>query len=254
MNISVYYCFPRSGGTLLNQCLLCHDQNVVLSEINPADSVIHPADQARDWFNLISDRAGTSRMNDLFYNDAIHEISETCAGQGKHLCLRDWSGPNFVPGLSPWVDQPSLQLEQKIYLQYSKLKFQEIVFLRRSRAVFDSLRKNIPECAHFTIRHFEAAYRPFVTLTQGMDRFFLEDFIKNSPAQLKAICSRLGLGFAPDFSGRFARQTKLTGNTTLPKPAPSSTWTEIKAPALPREESHPHPVFEELDLLAGYVD
>ena len=254
MKISVYYCFPRSGGTLLNQCLLCDPQNVVLSEVNPAASVIHPAQQAHDWFNLFPDPATTARLMNSSYNDAVQAIAEACATTGKHLCLRDWSGPNFVPELSPWVDQASLQLEQRIYLQFAKFELRELVFLRRSQAVFDSLRKNVPECAEFTVKQFEAAYRSFLTRTQGMPRFFLEEFIQNSSGQLKSICAQLDLSFAPDFSTRFASQTKLTGNNTLPKPSPSSQWTEIKSPNSPPEMTSFQTVFGDLDLLAGYAN
>jgi hypothetical protein len=254
VKVSVYYCFPRSGGTLLNQCLLCHDQNIVLSEVNPSGSVIHPAQQARVWFNLSPVTDSIDQLLKAPYCDVIYKLAETSAVLGRKLCLRDWIGPNFLPRLSPWVEQPSLQLEQKLYLQFSDFECHEIVFLRRSRAVFASLRKNIPECAELSIKQFETAYRPFLEQTQSMRRFFFEDFVQDSAIQLNSICECLDLAFAPDFSTRFAGQNRLTGNNTLPSPTKSATWNEIKIPVITHEAGPNLSVFRDLDLLAGYAD
>ena len=49
--VSVYYCFARSGGTLINRCLGCISGNLVLSEINPMSSIATVESQATglDW-------------------------------------------------------------------------------------------------------------------------------------------------------------------------------------------------------------
>ncbi len=254
MNISVYYCFPRSGGTLLNQCLLCHDQNVVLSEVNPAGSVIHPAQQAADWFDLIPDKATLEGLTKLPYLEVIAKIAEFSHRAGKTLCLRDWSGPNFFAGLSPWLDEPSLRLEQRLYLDHTLEARKEIVFLRRSRAVFASIKTHVPECAELSMEHFSSVYRLFLRQTHDLPRFFFEDFVRDSATQLEMICKALGMAHAPDFSDRFSGESRVTGNTPLPRPTASATWTEIRVPPSPRNEIPESPLFRELDLLAGYAD
>ena len=50
--VSVYYCFARSGGTLINRCLGCIPGNLVLSEVNPMGSIATVESQATRlaWF------------------------------------------------------------------------------------------------------------------------------------------------------------------------------------------------------------
>ena len=53
------FCFLRSGGTLLNRCLGCLPNTIVLSEVNPlgggtgaAVQATTPFEQARKWYGI----------------------------------------------------------------------------------------------------------------------------------------------------------------------------------------------------------
>jgi hypothetical protein len=250
------YCFPRSGGTLLNQCLLCDPANVVLSEVNPAGSVMPPEEQAASWFSVISP-AEAAALKDATYLEKLAVLARRTRDAGRNLCLRDWTGLNFLPQVSPWTGAPSGQLEQRLYLQHAGYALREIALLRRSRAVFDSLRANIPEYRTLAPADFAAAYRRFLAAIAGIEKFHLETLTAEKQTVLRTICDRLQLGYAADFAGHFHQVTTVTGNNTLMQRPASAGWTSIQPQA---PSSRPpaaagrgeEQLYHELDTLAGY--
>lgn len=257
-SLSIIYCFPRSGGTLLNQCLLCSPANVLLSEVNPAGSVLEPEEQAAAWFQLLTP-AQAAALKDAGYLEKISVILRQTRAAGRRLCLRDWTGLNFLPHTTPWVGEPSLQLEQRLYLRQAGYPLREVALLRRSRAVYDSLRQNIPEYRDLPLPVFARAYRAYLGQIAGVDRFFLEELTRDRQTAVRAICDRLGLEFAADFESRFHLVTSVTGNTTLLRRPESASWTSIrshaKSPATPPPptDAPSRELFAGLDNLAGYA-
>ncbi len=257
-SLAVIYCFPRSGGTLLNQCLLCAPENVVLSEVNPAGSVIAPEKQAEEWFKLLSpDEA--SAIKGAPYLERIGCVARKAAETGRILCLRDWTGINFLDGVSPWLGQPSGQLEQRVYLRLAGCTLSEIALLRRSRSVFESIRANVPELSALTVERFAAGYHAYLAqiAANNITCHRLEEFTSDQHRVLQSICAELGLKYASDFAARFHLIKSVTGNTTLPRPPASASWQAIHNLGHPPEVTHCEPsakkVFEELDRLAGYL-
>lgn len=247
--ISVIYCFPRSGGTLLNQCLLCHSRNVVLSEVNPAGSVVEPDIQAAEWFGILKPREAEA-LHYRTYLDKLAVISDQAARAGRSLCVRDWPAVNFLTSISAGSGVPSELLEQRIYLREAGYQLREVALVRRSEAVFNSIRKHIPELRSFSIKAFARAYRAYLEQIATVKKYHLEDLVKNQQSIVSNICSDLGLAYAPDFIKRFYRIKHVTGNTTLPKPADSARWTTIRAA---ESKASANRTFQELDLLAGYA-
>ena len=251
MIVSVYYCFPRSGGTLLNQCLLCHPHNMVLSEINPAGSVHSPLEQASQWFGMPAPRE-QSQLGDSAYIDAIKRIGDFAGSTQRKLVIRDWTGINFLPHLTPWNGAASEQVEQRLYLRRAGFELRECLFLRRSEATYRSLVRSIPECAKLSASEFARIYRAYLAQTHDMTRFNLEAFSQSPAAQLARICEVLDIAMpAPGFEQEFAQQHKVTGNTGLSTSPGSARWKSIVSQAAePTTKSSP--LFAELDAIAGY--
>ena len=256
-DIAIFYCFPRSGGTLLSQCLLCAPRNVVFSEINPAGSMVEPEKQAAEWFDL----AGKGEVRSLSRRSYIEKIAlfaRRCKTAKKHLCIRDWPAINFVPDVSPLSPCPSGLLEQQLYLRRAGYPLHEAALVRRSQTMYDSLRHHIPSLRNLSPTRFASAYKAYLQALGGIPRFQLEQLQACPEPVLREICTVLGLDFAPDFASRFHLETRVTGNNTLPEPPPSAGWETIqRQPACtqgPASTPAMQQCFAELDLLAGYKD
>ena len=253
-SIAVIYCFPRSGGTLLNQCLLCHQDNVVLSEINPAGSVTSAEIQAADSFEILSSAEATALRNES-YIAKIRAILKATHDQRKHLCIRDWTVQNFLANNTTWVGSPSMQLEQRLYLKEAGYELREIALMRRSQAIYKSIRANIPEFDKLTVLEFESAYRAYLSKIDSIKKCHLETITQDTQSSFKSVCEHLNLGFAEDFEKRFHLETKATGNNTLIRRPQSAEWTSIRPQGNPPEttDADQQKLFQELDALAGYA-
>lgn len=255
-SLSVVYCFPRSGGTVLSQCLLCHPDNLLLSEINPAGSVEVPEKQAAEWLGLVTATECTELRNRR-YVDKIGHLHSAAVRAGRHLCVRDWSGVNFLPHISPRHGQPSRQLEQRLYLQREGYTLREVAFLRRAWAVYRSLCQHIPEYRDLPVADFCTGYEAYLRQLGSIPRFHLETFLREPRQTLTEMCAVLDLRIAPDFETRFHTIRQVTGNTTLAAAPASASWTNLRSQPVPSglEISFPDAVlkmFGQLDHLAGY--
>ncbi|XPV67639.1 MAG: hypothetical protein ACNI25_09955 [Halarcobacter sp.] len=91
-NVSIIFCYARSGGTFLNKFLNGFDELVILSEAHPLHNKkggIHSVKgQMKKWYgvDIVSEE----------YIDQIHEVVEWCNVNGKHLIIRDWSYIDFA--------------------------------------------------------------------------------------------------------------------------------------------------------------
>ena len=258
--ISVFYCFPRSGGTLINQCLLCAPENVVLSEVNPARSVIEPEVQAADWFGLLSQKEA-AQLRGRTYIERIEAIAHQARKHSHRLCLRDWVGVNFLPDTTKWSPAPSSVLEQKLYLERAGFRLREARVLRRSATLYSSLQAKIAACATLSEDAFAGAYRTYLEATAHAPTVHLETFTRAPRAELERLCKALEMAMPEDFESRFHLMQHVTGNTTLSTAPASATWKSIvgdgensPASGLPNTDHTYRTIFEELDILAGYTD
>ena len=254
--LSVFYCFPRSGGTLLSQCLLCAQSTVVLSEVNPAGSFLAVERQAQEWFKLITAKEA-AKLEAKTYLEKIALVAQRCESQKRRLCIRDWSAVNFIPGLSPQAPAASRVLEQRLFLQEAGYAIREVVFLRRSREIFHSVRQHLPGFGGYTLAKFADHYGTYLRAVADCPKFQLEEFRRDAPATLRALCQALGLDFPQKFETGFHRQENVTGNNTLKIKPASAALSRITAgqPAAPvrREAVRDREIFATLDALAGYA-
>ena len=255
--ISVFYCYPRSGGTLLNQCLLCAKSTVVLSEVNPASSFLSIEKQAHEWFGLISARE-MAALAPKTYLEKVALVEQRCRRQRRRLCVRDWVAVNFIPKLSPLAPTASGVLEQRLFLQESGYELKEAAFLRRSRDIFVSLQKYMPGFQNYSVRDFAIHYREYLEAIGDCPKFHLEEFTCNPEASLRQICHALSLEFPKRFKEEFHSKQSVTGNNTLQTKPASAAASRIKASRAPApwhraEPARVQALFASLDTLAGYT-
>jgi hypothetical protein len=256
-NISVLYSFPRSGGTLINQCLLCAKDTIVLSEINPTLSVIDPILQASNWFRLFTNEEICQTRTYLQQIKAIHEKTELTNSK---LIIRDWSGINYLREISEWVPAPSFQLEQHIYLTHAGFELHEARVIRQSTQIFISLRKDIPQCANLSIESFAESYSKYLSDTAHVFTVHLEDFTQETQSYYTKLCSALSIEASPGVKEKFSKEIRVTGNTTISTKPTSAKWKTIHACQLPDVNKETQAIietnqklFRDLDTLAGYV-
>lgn len=246
---ALLYSFGRSGSTLLNQCLGCHPDNAVFSEVNPAASCIEPAWQAEHWLQLLaSDEA--HEFAALGYPEQVRWLARRCAEKRRHLVIRDWTTVNFLAGVVDGV-APSGVLEQELYLARTDLDLRRVVLARRATGVHHSLRSRFPQYHDLTLEAFAQSYLAYARAVCGFTVIHLEAFTAEPAFWLAKICDHLGVAYAPDFPERFFGYRNCTGNITLAAKIFSSTSQSIdpvRAPAGPA----PHPLLQEADRLLGY--
>ncbi len=249
----VVYSFARSGGTLVNQLLGVHRDCLVLSEVNPAASVMPVAEQAAEWLGLAS-QAEVGTLASRPYREQIRTVGERAARAGKTLVVRDWVTVNFLAGTSAHV-VPSGELEQALYLGGIGYAAKPVVVARRSRAVYDSIRRSFPHLRHLELEIFAPAYLRYARAVSGFPVGRLEELRARPEAGLRDVLGALGLD-SSDARGlleRFGDFRNCTGNTTLKSPVASSTAREVLAPD-ERDDAKPaHPGMLEADGLPGYA-
>ncbi len=254
--ISVLYCFPRSGGTLLSQCLLCAPATVVLSEVNPAASFLPVEQQASAWFGLITAKEAAA-LEARTYLEKVTFLARRCAKKKRRLCVRDWVAINFVPGLTPLAPEASGVLEQRLFLRDAGFEVTEAVLLRRSEQVFRSMRRHIPGFQSYPLREFAQHYRGYLRAVADIPRFQLEELTAKPADTLRRICAALRLDFPPRFQSQFHRQEHVTGNNTLPLKPASASATRIESLPTPttgvKSSPRERALFASLDALAGYA-
>jgi|GEM_PF-1015780 len=254
--IPVFYSFARSGGTLLNQCLGVTTGNLVLSEVNPHVSCRPVEQQAQEWLDLIT----TNELADfsrLPYAKKIRQLHHRARSRGARLILRDWCTVNFLARTAAAEIEPSGVLEQPFYLATVGLRPRAIVLTRRARAVYASIRENIPQLHELPLDAFAEAYLRYARAVAGLPLFKLEDFTVNPVSALGAIAGKLGVEVYQDFQQHYRGFQRCTGNNSI-CPPPVSLLAHSIDPRVERRlrtdrpAAIDHPKFHEADSLLGY--
>ena len=184
-------------------------------------------------------------------------VARRCERRKLRLCVRDWTAVNFIPSLSPLAPAASGVLEQRLFLQQAGYELREIAFLRRSQAIFESLRTFMPGFKTYSLTMFAEHYDAYLQAVADCPKVQLEEFTRNPDATLRRICEVLGLDFPPKFKDEFHGKETVTGNNTLKNKPPSASATRItpgNAAPTPAQNgsARERSVFAGLDALAGY--
>jgi len=254
--IPVFYCFARSGGTLLNQCLGVNPNNLVLSEVNPHVSCRPVEQQAQEWLGLLTmdEMAGFARLP---YAQKIRQLHDRARQRGARLILRDWCTVNFLARTAAPEIEPSGVLEQPFYLATVGLAPRAIVFTRRAGAVYASIRENFPQLRELDLPTFAGAYLGYARAVAGLPCFKLEDFTTNPASSMQVLAEKMGVEVDPDFQRNYRHFQKCTGNNLI-WPPPASLQSDTINPQVERRHRtgsptvSSHPDLHEADSLLGY--
>lgn len=200
-------CFARSGGTVLNQCLGCLPNTLILSEVNPLGggsgkeeiSCNTVKSQASYWYNI--------DLESDDFAESLLELEKICEKEQKSLVVRDWSFVNFTPlANNNW--QPSYTLLALEALQ-GKTKLKPFAFVRDSIDVWIS--RGMPDC-----HSFFSSYLKYVKsiIENRIPVFKYEDFCKEPEEILKNICYVTGLEYE-NVSHRYYTFNKVNGDIQI---------------------------------------
>ena len=256
ISIPVIYSFARSGGTLVNQLLGVHPDLLILSEVNPAASVVSVARQASDWLNLI-EAAEIDQFQELPYAQQITLLDKRAKAKGKALIIRDWVTVNYLSTASGGLIISSCVLEQPVYLARAGYSVMPLVVTRKAQSVYQSLRSNFSHLSDLSVDDFLSAYLSYARAVSSFPRVSLED-IQSAPRET-LIQILQALGFSLDYIDMqlemFADFRRCTGNNTLVVPSASSHLRQIvplSSDFLVSNASLDKDVFKEVDHLMGY--
>lgn len=185
-------CFARSGGTVLNQCLGCLPNVLILSEVNPLGggsgkgnvSYQSVKEQAKNWYNI--------ELKSDYFVDNILELETICADSGRSLIVRDWTFVNFTPFINNNWNPPNklLTLEQLL----GKSELISFAFVRDSIDVWIS--RGTPDVKLF----FDQYLRYVNELINNNIKFFkYERFCLNPQTSVYEICKFTGLEYSESF-------------------------------------------------------
>lgn len=212
--VSVYYCFARSGGTLINRCLGCIPGNLVLSEVNPMGSIVTVESQARDWLGLVPAHE-YERFSTMPYGEKILFLAAAAAASGKRLIIRDWPTLNYLGGVHWEYFFPSGVLEQDFYLERYGLLRHSAVISRRSAAVYESLTRSFAHLKDLSVEDFGSAYLGYAQAVASFPVIHFEDFCETPAPEFRRLCEALRCRFADDFVTAFSSFVNCTGDNSL---------------------------------------
>ena len=232
-DIAVFYCFARSGGTLINRCLGCIKDNLVLSEVNPHGALLPVETQALDWLKLVSSDQ-FKNFHDLNYGQKISFLNKNASALNKHLIIRDWSTLNFLRNVYWEYFSPSMILEQGLYLSNYDLQANCVVVTRQSACVYESIVRCFPDQIHLSVEEFSESYLAYSKAVCNYPVIHFEKFCAEPEVQFQKLCGYLGVKFERSFLTQFHRFNQCTGDNQLSSPSKLRTATEIMVPTKKR--------------------
>lgn len=227
IKIPVIFSFARSGGTLVNQLLGVHPDCMVLSEVNPAGSVISVAKQASEWLGLVELKE-LEKFNESSYSQQITFLDERAKSKGKTLIIRDWVSANYLKNVAN-TSAPSAVLEQATYLTRAGYSLQPIVVTRKASDVYHSLCRSFKQLGFLSEEEFLSSYMAYARAVNTFPRVSLEALQSDSRETLSYILRRLSLStdYIDQQLETFADFHLCTGNNTLSAPSASGRLRNI---------------------------
>ena len=256
LHIPIVFSFARSGGTLVNQLLGVHPDCLILSEVNPATSVVSVARQAADWLELIG-ATEVNQFNEFSYSQQVALLDERAQSKGKALIIRDWVTVNYLLGAGDSAVVPSFILEQPVYLARAGYSLRPLVVTRTAQSVFQSIRRSFPHLLDLPADVFSVAYLAYARTVSPFPRVSLEALQSAPRETLMQILEKLELstGHIDMQLETFADFRTCTGNNTLTSPSATSHARRI-VPICHDSEVNIDPKnaerFAEADILLGY--
>ena len=218
--VVVMLCYARSGGTLLNRCLGSLPNVVIMSEINPLNTVDpdtpnHVKNQAWEWYGIELKSEGLL--------DNILELEQYCDRTGKTLIIREWSINNFASLKFNDFDPPGRFLMLDLLNGHCQVK--PFAFIRNAIDVWISRSmKNVDV--------FFTEYLCYVKALKKIDVpvFKYEAFCRAPTEMLKQICDFMETRYA-DVTDSYCGFTNVSGDNIA-----SRGWSQNEIKPLPRKK------------------
>lgn len=207
MAVIVMICFARSGGTVLNQCLGCLPNVVILSEVNPLGggsgkgpvSYQTVKEQAKNWYQI--------ELESNIFLENILELEKICADKGQYLVVRDWTFVNFTSLVNNNWNPPNMLLTIEALEGKSNLIL--FAFVRDSIDVWIS--RGTPNAKEFFdsyIRYVQAIKERNISI------FKYEDFCTNPGNVIREICELTGLEYGNSYE-QYTKYDQVNGDIQI---------------------------------------
>jgi hypothetical protein len=255
-SIPIVFSFARSGGTLVNQLLGVHPDCLILSEVNPAGSIVSVTKQAIEWLGLV-EKEEYERFNELSYSQQISLLTERAKEKGKTLIIRDWSSVNYLKNVNE-TSYPSGVLEQATYLMRAGYTLNPLVVTRKASYIYYSIRRNFNQLRNLSEADFLSSYLAYARAVSSFPRVSLEA-LQSAPHDVLDYMLH-SLSLSPDYIDTqlktFADFQQCTGNNTLRIPSATSILRNIapvSGDSLVNNQYVNESNFAEADRLLGYI-
>ena len=224
---------------MLNRCLACLPNVLVLSEVNPlgcgGDQPGPPETdiqrQAREWFGL--DPKGTS------FSEVIGDLCRQAAARQHQLIVRDWTYVNFFPSELNGNNPPYRFLTRE---ELERINGEEDgnassndpsdlkVFALTRDAIDVWISRNTPPATEFFPHYLRYAER---LVAENIPRFKYEAFCASPGRALQDICRATGLPYDESWRS-FPTYTNVYGDSHPGKK--SRGFSEAEIISLPRKK------------------
>lgn len=222
--LGILHQLARTGGTIINRCLGCMRNIVMLSELHPTHPQarrFHPLYQAGQWFDLISlEERATLRANALrgggSFVRSIKLIEERTRLSGRHLLIREFSHPDFL----------RTPRTQPVFRSRMVDEFGALYAPRRSAVVrhpldqWRSMQDYPASSGVCSLSDYLHGYRRFAEMAVEVGFVRYEDFCRDPAATLQQLCGNLAVPFDASFGERWMYYDRLTGDVSRPPALP----------------------------------
>lgn len=207
MTVIIMIGFARSGGTVLNQCLGCLPNVVILSEVNPLGggsgktpvSYQTVKEQAKNWYQI------ELESDDFIEN--ILELEKICANKGQYLIVRDWTFVNFTSLINNNWNPPNMLLT--IETLERKCDLIPFAFVRDSIDVWIS--RGTPNAKDF----FDSYIRYIQAIAgKNIPVFKYEDFCINPDKVIREVCEITGLKYSNSYE-QYTKYDRVNGDIQI---------------------------------------
>ena len=232
--ITLFYAYARSGGTLLNRILAAMGDNVVLSEVLPANQGGSAAQgvesggvwhQALYWYDI--------RLKNKEYIPALLELDDLCQRSGRHLIVREWCTRFYynIPSSGDKTQRP----HRLFALNHLKEQARPFALVRHGSDTFKSEHPDSDVWLNEAIEYAKAylVYAQDIH-TSRMPIYDYAELCAHPYEFVKKLCSYLDIPFDKTGIARFAHIITACGDTFMRgRYVDSTTIRPLKRRVLP---------------------
>jgi hypothetical protein len=223
--LGILHQLARAGGTIINRCLGCMRNIVMLSEVHPSHPQslrFHPLYQAGQWFDLITPeervtlRENARREGGGNFVRSINLIEERSRSRGRNLLIREFSHADFLltPRTQPVYRSRMVDELGKLYVLRRSAVVRHPLDQWRSMQEYPALR------GRCSLEDYLKGHRRFAEMAVEVGFVRYEDFCQDPATTLQQLCGNLGVPFDAEFAERWMHYDRLNGDMSRPPGLP----------------------------------